>query len=360
MPRLNYTIPLYFDQSLSYLEMLGALASKVEDIDEVFSLINQYFTFDGSKITIKGDLAVTGELDSTTVVSKANEANKLSTPRKIELIGVVDGDVQFDGSEDVIINTSLGTNSLNCNISGNANTATKLQTPRSITLAGNVTGTGTFDGSGNLTITTQVTGGSTEINSTTGDFTVGTGTNGGSLYTNSGIYSKGTDGNYVEIVKDGQLKVGASTADKLSTARMITLSGDVSGSASFDGSASCLISTTCGHATKAEKVGTGLVGGATQPVYVKADGTITACTDYSQASVLKADKATKLETARTISISGDCEGSATFDGSANTDIEVICSSATVSETTNQIQYGTSLPSSTTGYATGTVFLVYTA
>ncbi len=357
MPRLNYTIPLYFDQSLSYLEMLGALASKVEDIDEVFNLINTYFAFDGGKIYIKGDLSVEGELDSDTVVTKAAEAEKLSTPRNIGLEGILVGNAEFDGTKDITIPTSLGTDMLDVNITGNSGTADKLKTPRQITLAGNVTGSGSFDGSGNLTITTQVTGGSTEINSTAGDFTVGTGTNGGNMYVNSGVYSKGTDGNYVEIVNDGELKVNAPTADKLKTARTITFTGDATGTYQFDGSADKLVELDVGYADKALKVGAGLTGSATQPVYVKADGTITACTDYSQATVAKADK---LTTARNINITGDVVGTGTFDGSANISIDTACSKAILSDKTSQIQYGTALPSTTTSYAEGTIFLIYEA
>lgn len=339
MPRINYTIPAYFDQSLSYLEMLGALADKVENIDEVFEIINQMFEFKDGKITIKGDLSVTGELDSSTVVSKADEANKLTTPRNIRVEGVVVGNADFDGSTDIYIPTSLGTDTLDVNITGNSTTATKLETPRQITLAGNVTGTGTFDGSGNLTITTQVTGGSTEINSTAGDFTIGTGSNGGNAYVNGGIYAK-SQGNYVEVVQGGELQLNAPTATKLKEAKLITLSGDVNGSVSFDGSQSVLMSTTCGHATYASKIQSGTVGGATQPVYIKNDGTLTACTDYSQASVKYATTA----------------GTAT--NATNADNATNATNADNATTTSQIQYGTALPTSTTGLVNGTVFFLY--
>jgi Tfp pilus assembly protein FimT len=345
MPRLNYTIPLYFDQSLSYLEMLGALSDRVEDIDGVFDKINEYFTFEDNKIIIKGDLAVTGELDSTTVVSKADEANKLSTPRRIGLEGVLVGNAEFDGTKDIYIPTSLGTDTLDVNVTGNATTATKLQTPRQITLAGNVTGTGTFDGTGNLTITTQVTGGSTEINSTAGDFTIGTGTNGGNAYVNGAIYAKDSTGNYVEVVQDGELQLNAPTATKLKESQIISLQGDVTGTFSFDGSESKIVSTTCGHATYANKLQTGLVGGTTQPVYIKADGTVTACTDYSQASVKYADSAGS---------ASSCSNAVNAESATRAD------TASVSDTTNQIKYGTTLPTDVSSYTEGTVFFLYEA
>lgn len=75
----------------------------------------------------------------------------------------------------------------------------------------------------------------------------------------------------------------ASTASKLATARTIALTGDVTGSASFDGSGNISISTVAGT-----------VGAATT-----------------------ATTAGKLATARTISLSGDATGSVSFDGSSN-------------------------------------------
>ena len=77
------------------------------------------------------------------------------------------------------------------------------------------------------------------------------------------------------------------TATKLQTARTISLTGAVTGSASFDGSKNASIATTY-----AAKVPTATL----------------------------ADTATKLATARTISLTGEVTGSASFNGSANISI----------------------------------------
>lgn len=73
----------------------------------------------------------------------------------------------------------------------------------------------------------------------------------------------------------------AGSATKLKTARQITLSGDVSGSAYFDGSSNMSINVIGNHSIKADN----------------------------------ADTAARLMTAREITLSGDVNGSAFFDGS---------------------------------------------
>ena len=73
----------------------------------------------------------------------------------------------------------------------------------------------------------------------------------------------------------------AGSATKLKTARQITLSGDVSGSAYFDGSSNMSINVTSNHSIEADS----------------------------------ADTAARLMTAREITLSGDVNGSAFFDGS---------------------------------------------
>ena len=202
MTRINKTIPAYFDESLSYLEMLGILSGKVEEIKELSDKLNSVITVDeNGNIVIQGNLDVTGELSSSTTVEKATTAERLVTPRKIELSGVVNGEIGFDGSQDVIIPTSIIDE-----VNTNAASASKLKTPRKISLQGNVTGYANFDGSNDIVITTQVTGGSTDINSTVGDFTVGTGSTGGDLTVVGDIkYRQGSNDYYV--LQDGVLKV---------------------------------------------------------------------------------------------------------------------------------------------------------
>ena len=77
------------------------------------------------------------------------------------------------------------------------------------------------------------------------------------------------------------------TAEKLATARQISLTGDASGSASFDGSQNISITTTVSQATQAGK----------------------------------------LSTARQISLTGDASGSTSFDGSQDVSISVSVSNS---------------------------------
>lgn len=111
----------------------------------------------------------------------------------------------------------------------NAATATRLETARTISLGGDLSGSASFDGTSNITITASVD-------------------------SNAGVDSIGnTDGNVVLSASVGSVNIdlastissdttgNAATADALSTARTIALGGDLSGSASFDGSASITI-----------------------------------------------------------------------------------------------------------------------
>ena len=110
----------------------------------------------------------------------------------------------------------------------------------------------------------------------------------------------------------GALSGNASTASKLATARTITLTGDASGSASFDGSANISIPVTIAndshtHATSASS-------NATTNLTITAGGTTATIAD------LYATYADQLRTARTISLTGDVTGSVSFNGTSNVSI----------------------------------------
>ena len=148
----------------------------------------------------------------------------------------------------------------------------------------------------------------------------------------------------------GDLLVNAPTATKLATARTISLSGDVTGSVSFDGSGNADIAATI--AANSIALGTDTTGNYAASVGVSGSGlTITGtagegtaftvnsnATNANTASTIvfrdasgnfsagtitaalsgNASTATALQTARTIAISGAVTGTATsFDGSAN-------------------------------------------
>lgn len=110
----------------------------------------------------------------------------------------------------------------------------------------------------------------------------------------------------------GALSGNASTASKLATARTISLTGDASGSASFDGSANISIPVTIAndshtHATSASS-------NATTNLTITAGGTTATVAD------LYATYADQLRTARTISLTGDVTGSTSFNGTGNVSI----------------------------------------
>lgn len=130
--------------------------------------------------------------------------------------------------------------------------------------------------------------------------------------------------------------VSATTADKagvLTTARTIAISGDATGSASFNGSANATITTTLTNSGVAagsygqSSITTLPFGGTFNVPYITFDakGRATAATHNAiklpaaPTSVTgNAGTATKLQTARTIAITGDVTGAATtFDGTKN-------------------------------------------
>lgn len=144
----------------------------------------------------------------------------------------------------------------------------------------------------------------------------------------------------------------AGTATKLATARTISVTTDATGSASFDGSANISIALTL--ANSGVTAGTyksvtvdakGRVTGGTNPTtlagYGITDAAGIASTFYVGTTALALNRAsaavaltgitsidgnaataTKLATARTISLSTDATGSVSFDGSANATIAV--------------------------------------
>ena len=133
--------------------------------------------------------------------------------------------------------------------------------------------------------------------------------------------------------------VSATTADKaaiLSTARTIAISGDVTGSASFNGSVNATIAATLANSGVdvgsygQSSAATLTFGGSfiVPRVTFDAKGRATSATQYTvklpaaPTSVTgNAGTATKLQTARTIAITGDATGAATaFDGSKNVTI----------------------------------------
>lgn len=120
-------------------------------------------------------------------------------------------------------------------------------------------------------------------------------------------------------------------ADKLSTARTITLKGDTTGSVSFDGSADAELPTTTNVATKLRNTRSialrGDVVGSTT-----FDGTTNVFIDTQ---VSHADTADKFTTARNIILTGDTTGSASFDGSADVSIATTTTHSKTADTASK-------------------------
>lgn len=119
----------------------------------------------------------------------------------------------------------------------------------------------------------------------------------------------------------GNLSGNATTATTLQTARTISLTGRVTGSASFNGGANASIATTIAAGSI---TGTDIADNAITSAKI-ADGTITSADvgfNYAGSSSKggAATSAVKLSAARTITLSGDVTGSVSFDGSANVSI----------------------------------------
>lgn len=193
---------------------------------------------------------------------------KLANQRTITLQGDVAGSAWFDGSQNITIQTTMtgsggvelgntvgqpattngmaGTattaarsdhsHPLQTSVTGNAGSATKLLAARTITLSGDCTGSTSFDGSGNVTISTTVAGGGIQLGSTVPKV-AGTAA--------AGTASTAARSDHVHPLQT-TVSGNAGTASRLASSRTITISGAVSGSASFDGGSNITISTTGG------------------------------------------------------------------------------------------------------------------
>ena len=153
------------------------------------------------------------------------------------------------------------------NLTGNADTATAWATGRTISLTGDITGSATgVDGSGNVSIATTynndvVLGTDTSGNYVSTGAVSGNGLSGsasaeGATFTvtsnatnantASTIVFRDASGNFSAGTVTAALNGNASTASQWATSRTLSLTGDVTGSTSIDGSGNASISTTIG------------------------------------------------------------------------------------------------------------------
>jgi len=204
--------------------------------------------------------------------------------------------------------------------SGNVATATAWATGRNIVLSGDVSGTsGSFDGSANATITTTVADDSHNHTSST----------------ITGTLSNSTTGN-------------AATATKWASPMTLTVSGDMSGSVSFDGSAAATLTVTSGGGGGGSFNGDIVASNGTSVVLdngtngtdalFKGDvqnSSGTTIVDVSAAEFKgKADTAAKWHNQRQLSLTGAVTGSVYMDGSQNVSMTTTIGSVPASSVTS--------------------------
>jgi hypothetical protein len=272
--------------------------------------------------------------------------------------------------------TSVTSTSFIGALTGNASTATALQTARTIALSGDVAGSVSFDGSANATITATIQADSVALGTdTTGNYvataTAGSGisiTGSGSetaaiTVTNTGVLSavagtgvsvSGATGNVTFSIGQAVATTSDVTFGTVTTTGNVTVGGNLT----INGTTTTVNSTTLslsdpmvylatgnsgnsadigivGHFNDGTYQHTGIVRDATDGKWKLFSGVTTEpsttidfttwTTDTLVANVEgeltgNASTATKLATARTIGLSGDSTGSASFDGSGNTTI----------------------------------------
>jgi hypothetical protein len=204
-----------------------------------------------------GSVAVSG--NGLTITGTAGEGTDYTIESNATSLNTASTIVFRDSSKNFAANT------ITANLVGNASTATTLQTARTISLSGDVAGSVSFDGSGNVDISTTVQPNSVALGTdTTGNYVAAitngsyiTGADGGSeastltitvdattTPTPNKVVARDSSGNFGANTITAALVGNASTATTLQTGRTITLSGDVTGSVSFNGSSDVTISTT--------------------------------------------------------------------------------------------------------------------
>lgn len=249
----------------------------------------------------------------------------------------------------------------------NVLSATKWTTARTITLSGDVAGSASMDGTANVSITTTVQPNSVALGTdTTGNYVAGitqgtgitvSGTAGEGWSPTIAITNVGTAGTYTKVTTNAQGQVTSGTtlsatdipsldASKITTGTLPVVQGGT-GVTTSTGTGSVVLSTSPILTTPNIGVATGtsfnsITGLASVAPLVAGTAavgtsTLTARQDHvhpAQTSVTgNAGTATKLTTARTISLTGDVTGSVSFDGSADASI-----SATIAA--NSVALGT--------------------
>lgn len=272
----------------------------------------------------QGEIKATSSADEVKnyIVAGLNEiikTNKVDNATHADKATNVDNIVNNDNEDNANVEFSIGDKSFSKTVndvanskacSGNAASASKLKTARTININGDAIGTAqSFDGTSNITISVDVKKSEALDSTNVGDATH-------PVYFDA--EGKPTEVNQ-KIANDTSGKADTSgiadEAIKLQNPRNITLTGDATGSASFDGSEDASITVDVNTASSLESKN---VGSSTNPVYFDEDGKPQATGSSLAKSITgNAHTATKLEASRNIGLTGDVTGNADFDGSTN-------------------------------------------
>lgn len=170
--KLNFAIPLYFDNSVSYLELVGHLSKGFEDIHQEFEQIKVDWSGIKTEFTLvkqdwealeqfKTDLTNQEAQHVADMTARADafeaeiRAQQEQHEQKVDgIVGTFNG--RITSLETEVTNIKGGT--ITVENASHALKADKLTTPRNITLSGDVTGSTTFDGSSDVTINCTVLG----------------------------------------------------------------------------------------------------------------------------------------------------------------------------------------------------------
>ena len=304
--------------------------------------------------------------DEATHASSSDTSTKLTTARNIGLSGAVTADAAtFDGTANATINVkTLDASKLKgtapVSTTGNAATATKLATARTIALTGNATGSANFDGSGNVSINISVNESKHAVNADTAAACSGNsatanvaktigkdgGTSGGMQFHWSGQKGQptwlwgGNDGTNMYVYDPSNFHVAAANNDgngaNIANTYLKRSGGAMSGALNFANSTWNLVGDDS-YMGDNNITGTFCIKGANGETGIalcnKANDADYARISYGGGNINfnktiggnisgNSATATKLATARTISLTGKAAGSTSFDGSANASINV--------------------------------------
>ena len=170
--KLNFAIPLYFDNSVSYLELVGHLSKGFEDIHQEFEQIKVDWSEIKTEFTlVKQDWAALEQFKTDLTNQEAQHVADMTARADAFEAEIREQQGQHEQKVDGIVNTFNGriTNletgvehikdgTIKVENASHADVADKLSTARTISLTGDVTGSTTFDGSSNVSISCTVLG----------------------------------------------------------------------------------------------------------------------------------------------------------------------------------------------------------